>query len=408
MGRGRRPAPAHPIRLMAERRVRLRDGVTVTCRTEGTGLPFVWSHGMLASTALEDALGILDWRALAAERLLVRYDARGHGASSGTGRPADHEWPRLAGDLLQILNDLSLDRVTIGGDSMGVGIGLHLAAAAPERVDALVLAIPPSAWGERVAVARVYGALGALVALDWRALAAERLLVRYDARGHGASSGTGRPADHEWPRLAGDLLQILNDLSLDRVTIGGDSMGVGIGLHLAAAAPERVDALVLAIPPSAWGERVAVARVYGVSGALVASPAGLALKALHLMPVVPVGGFSAQDRGGRRGDRPDAQVGSRGRPAGSQPERPSRANGDSEHRPACSCPGLAGRPGPSSCHGGAPRRPAAQKRTPDRTPARTNPGLDWPGPRVPASNGRLRPGLKLSLPVRTCSRPSFG
>ena len=160
MGRGRRPAPAHPIRLMAERRVRLRDGVTVTCRTEGTGLPFVWSHGMLASTALEDALGILDWRALAAERLLVRYDARGHGASSGTGRPADHEWPRLAGDLLQILNDLSLDRVTIGGDSMGVGIGLHLAAAAPERVDALVLAIPPSAWGERVAVARVYGAQG--------------------------------------------------------------------------------------------------------------------------------------------------------------------------------------------------------------------------------------------------------
>ena len=290
MGRGRRPAPAHPIRLMAERRVRLSDGVTVTCRTEGTGLPFVWSHGMLASTALEDALGILDWRALAAERLLVRYDARGHGASSGTGRPADHEWPRLAGDLLQILNDLSLDRVTIGGDSMGVGIGLHLAAAAPERVDALVLAIPPSAWGERVAVARVYGALGALVALDWRALAAERLLVRYDARGHGASSGTGRPADHEWPRLAGDLLQILNDLSLDRVTIGGDSMGVGIGLHLAAAAPERVDALVLAIPPSAWGERVAVARVYGALGALVASPAGLALKALHLMPVVPVGG----------------------------------------------------------------------------------------------------------------------
>ena len=371
----------------------------------GYGSPFVWSHGMLASTALEDALGILDWRELAAERLLVRYDA-GHGASSGTGRPADDE-SRLAGDLLQILNDLSLDRVTIGGASMGVGIGLHLAAAAPERVDALVLAIPPSAWGERSpspACTELWGR-------SWPSTGGRSCRVSpgsYDARGHGASSGTGRPADDEWPRLAGDLLQILNDLSLDRVTIGGDSMGVGIGLHLAAAAPERVDALVLAIPPSAWGERVAVARVYGALGALVASPAGLALKALHLMPVVPVGGSARQDRGGRRGDRPDAQVGSRGRPAGSQPERPSRANGDSEHRPACSCPGLAGRPGPSSCHGGAPRRPAAQKRTPDRTPARTNPGLDWPGPRVPASNGRLRPGLKLSLPVRTCSRPSFG
>ena len=102
---------------MANYRVRLSDGVTLACRSEGAGPPFVWSHGMLVNTALEEAIGFLDWRALAAEHRVVRYDVRGHGASAGTGRAADHEWPRLAEDLLQVLNHLGLDRVAVGGGS---------------------------------------------------------------------------------------------------------------------------------------------------------------------------------------------------------------------------------------------------------------------------------------------------
>ena len=149
---------------MANYRVRLSDGVTLACRSEGAGPPFVWSHGMLVNTALEEAIGFLDWRALAAEHRVVRYDVRGHGASDGTGRAADHEWPRLAEDLLQVLNHLGLDRVAVGGDSMGCAISLHLAAVAPERVGAVVLCIPPSAWTERTAIARLYGALATVVA----------------------------------------------------------------------------------------------------------------------------------------------------------------------------------------------------------------------------------------------------
>jgi 3-oxoadipate enol-lactonase len=144
--------------------VRLKDGSTLACRIEGSGPPLVWSHGMLASTAVEDAAGFLDWKVLAAQRCLVRYDARGHGASSSSGRSADQEWHRLADDLIQILDDLGFPCVTLGGDSMGCGIALHLAVAAPERVNGLVLAVPPAAWEQRPAIARIYRTAARVVA----------------------------------------------------------------------------------------------------------------------------------------------------------------------------------------------------------------------------------------------------
>jgi pimeloyl-ACP methyl ester carboxylesterase len=108
-------------------------------------------------------MGLFDWSGLGAAVRLVRYDARGHGESEAGGGPVDYRWERLAGDLLEVADALGLERFAAGGASMGAATVLHAAAAAPERLPALVLAIPPTAWETRAAQARLYEAAARLV-----------------------------------------------------------------------------------------------------------------------------------------------------------------------------------------------------------------------------------------------------
>jgi 3-oxoadipate enol-lactonase len=93
-------------------------------------------------------------------------------------------------------------------------------------------------------------------------------LLRYDHRGHGRSEVP--PGPYTIGELAGDVLELLDSLGLDRVSFCGLSMGGMIGMRLAAEAPARVDRLVLSCtsahlpPPELWVERAATARGGGI------------------------------------------------------------------------------------------------------------------------------------------------
>jgi pimeloyl-ACP methyl ester carboxylesterase len=121
----------------------------------GSGRVLLWAHGLASSMALEDEAGLIDWTDPMAGWRLVRYDARGHGGSPGSGKASDYRLPLLADDLLGLLDHLGVERAVLGGASLGAATALHAAIAAPERVEALVLAVPPAARGAR----RVPGAL---------------------------------------------------------------------------------------------------------------------------------------------------------------------------------------------------------------------------------------------------------
>ena len=144
----------------------------------GHGPAFVWAHGLTSSRAHEDRLPLLRWDTLTAGgRQVVRYDAAGHGETGGPADPSAYEWPRLAADLFGLLDELGLDRVDVGGASMGCATTLHAAVHSPERFNRLVLAIPPTAWDTRAAQGEQYRASADYVEREgkaaWLAVAAE-------------------------------------------------------------------------------------------------------------------------------------------------------------------------------------------------------------------------------------------
>jgi pimeloyl-ACP methyl ester carboxylesterase len=118
---------------------------------DGAGPTVVQLHGLSSSRASEAAAGFFDWSAVTdAGRRLVRYDARGHGRSTGRAEPDDYAWPALAEDLFALLDVVSPDEpVDAIGVSMGVGTLLHAVSRRPERFRRLALVIPPTAWATR-------------------------------------------------------------------------------------------------------------------------------------------------------------------------------------------------------------------------------------------------------------------
>ena len=69
---------------------------------------------------------------------VLRYDMRGHGLSSVTA--SDYSIDQLGGDLVSLLDHLSLDKVYFCGLSIGGMIGQWLSVNHRERIEALVLA----------------------------------------------------------------------------------------------------------------------------------------------------------------------------------------------------------------------------------------------------------------------------
>ena len=100
-------------------------------------------------------------------------------------------------------------------------------------------------------------------------LTAQFRLVRYDRRGHGRSPVP--PGPYSLADLGRDVLDLLDDLGIERVSFCGLSIGGMVGMWLASEAPQRIDRLVLcsaapSLPPrEQWLERATRVRAEGVA-----------------------------------------------------------------------------------------------------------------------------------------------
>jgi 3-oxoadipate enol-lactonase len=113
-------------------------------------------HGLTSSRARDHELGLDLPRALHDHRVL-RYDARGHGRSTGSTDPLTYTWPHLADDLLALLEHVAPGEQVHGvGPSMGTATMLYAALQEPERFASLTLIVPPTAWETRVAQRATY------------------------------------------------------------------------------------------------------------------------------------------------------------------------------------------------------------------------------------------------------------
>ncbi|MQA96434.1 MAG: 3-oxoadipate enol-lactonase [Streptosporangiales bacterium] len=120
---------------------------------------------------------------------VVRLDHRGHGGSPVP--PGPYTADDLGTDVLALLDELGLERVSFAGLSIGGLIGQWLALNAPHRLERLVLMCtsakfgPPEPWRERAATVRAGGAraVASTVVERWftQAYAAERPDVVADA-----------------------------------------------------------------------------------------------------------------------------------------------------------------------------------------------------------------------------------
>lgn len=96
---------------------------------------------------------------------VIRVDTRGHGASDAPA--GDYSLDLLADDVLAVMDAAGVDKASLCGTSLGGMIAMTLAAKAPERVEALVLActspaMDPAVWNQRLALIRAEG-MGAIV-----------------------------------------------------------------------------------------------------------------------------------------------------------------------------------------------------------------------------------------------------
>jgi 3-oxoadipate enol-lactonase len=71
---------------------------------------------------------------------VVAIDLRGHGESD---RPGDYSFQSMTDDVLGVLDQLSLDRVTLVGHSLGGAVAYLVAQQQPTRIDRLIVEDAP-------------------------------------------------------------------------------------------------------------------------------------------------------------------------------------------------------------------------------------------------------------------------
>jgi 3-oxoadipate enol-lactonase len=100
------------------------------------------------------------------------------------------------------------------------------------------------------------------------ALAPRLQIVRYDHPGHGASPIPAEPIGI--PDMGVSILQMLDQVGVERISFCGISLGGCVGMWLAAHHPERIERLVLACTTArfgsheSWHERVEAVRAGGM------------------------------------------------------------------------------------------------------------------------------------------------
>lgn len=110
-------------------KVVLESGVRIHYQQVGSGSDVVMVHGITGNLAVWH-LHIVP--ALSEHFRVLTYDLRGHGYSDIP--PSGYSPDAMAGDLLELLDALEIERPVVIGHSYGADIGLYFAASYPERV----------------------------------------------------------------------------------------------------------------------------------------------------------------------------------------------------------------------------------------------------------------------------------
>jgi len=110
-------------------------GVDIHVEVTGAGRPVVLLHGFPDSGRL--------WRSQvaalsAAGFMVIVPDLRGYGASAKPASVEEYSLLYVAGDVLAILDHLSLDRAHLVGHDWGSALAWTMASLVPDRVDHLV------------------------------------------------------------------------------------------------------------------------------------------------------------------------------------------------------------------------------------------------------------------------------
>lgn len=130
----------------------LDDGHRVGVTLGGSGVPFVFLHGLaLDSQAYQGMLS----RVASLGFMVVAIDAAGHGRTHNLrhGRSALAERVLLT---MRVLDALGVRRAVLAGHSLGGRLAMQLAAACPDRVLALVLLNPAAGAGFDQSILRLW------------------------------------------------------------------------------------------------------------------------------------------------------------------------------------------------------------------------------------------------------------
>lgn len=159
---------------------------------------------------------------------VLRYDARGHGASEVPA--GDYTLGQFGQDVLGLADRLGLAKFAFCGISMGGAVGQWLAINAPQRLTRLVLANTspkfgtPDVWNARIKAVREGGMAAIVDATMQRffspdkqdtawAQSTRRVLLGTDPKGYAACCSALRDADTR---------AVLGKISVPTLVIGGD------------------------------------------------------------------------------------------------------------------------------------------------------------------------------------------
>jgi pimeloyl-ACP methyl ester carboxylesterase len=114
-----------------------RDGVRISYQVHGGGdrLPLLLTHGFGESARMWDP----NLDALSADRPVITWDMRGHGASDSPEDQSRYTQPACLEDMAALLDAAGAERAVLGGLSLGGYLSLAFRLRAPARIAALLL-----------------------------------------------------------------------------------------------------------------------------------------------------------------------------------------------------------------------------------------------------------------------------